>query len=123
MNTNNMHVPNVAAFLGISDFVKTIGDKIKIVDNVLKVRKSLFVVGNLHELEKAPEWNRFTSLNLADFSMSSCSTEYQMKEVIKMNQSTQCSIENINDAAFTCHHEDVENGNYSAEGKSHACFM
>ena len=79
-------MPNVAGFLSIGDFVKIIGDKVMSINNIMKVQNSSFIVRNLYKLVKVSEWNGFTSPNLVDFAILLCNTEYQMKEVIKMNQ-------------------------------------
>ena len=77
---------NVVDFLGIGNFVKIIGDKVMSINNIMKVQNSSFIIGNLYKLAKVSEQNGFTSPNLADFAILSYNTEYQMKEVIKMNQ-------------------------------------
>ena len=53
MDTKTIHVPNVSGFLGVDDYIKTIIDKVTIVNNIMKVRKNLFIEGNLHKVAQA----------------------------------------------------------------------
>ena len=55
MKANTICIPNTARFLCISDFVKIVGDKVMIINNIMKIRNNLFIVDNLHKIVKALE--------------------------------------------------------------------
>ena len=116
MSTNTIHVPNISGFLSVVDCVKKMDDKEMIINNIAKVRNNLFIEGNMHKVAKASEWNDFTNVNLSDFTMFSCDTENQMKELVKMDQIMRCNIKNIKLIAFLFHYEDTEKENIASKG-------
>ena len=86
MNSKTICVPNISGFLGVGDYVKTMDEKVTIINNITNVRNNFHVEVNLCKAAKASEWNYFTNLNSSDFIILSCNTECKMKELVKIDQ-------------------------------------